>query len=226
MFAKRFTGLHPYVPGEQPKDRIYIKLNANENPYPPSPAVQKAISGFNADLLRLYPDPNSCDLRAAIAEMLGNDIAPEMLFVGNGSDEVLSFVFYTFFDSDAPVYFPEHTYSFYPVYAGYYNIPIKRIPLSADFSIDSEKFLKGESTGLIFPNPNAPTGIYMPTDRIVTLLDQYPRDKVVVVDEAYIDFGGESVIPLLKKYENLVVIRTFSKSFCFAGLAMRLRIRR
>lgn len=217
MFARRFSDLKPYVPGEQPKDRVYIKLNANENPYPPSPEVSRVLHEFDASGLRLYPDPDSNELRSAIAGMLGSGITPEMILAGNGSDEVLSFVFYTFFDDDAPLFFPEHTYSFYPVYAGYYNIPYKKIPLNEDFSINVDAMLAGKSSGIIFANPNAPTGIYMPLEQVRSILDRYPSDKIVVVDEAYIDFGGESAITLLKEYGNLVIIRTFSKSYCFAG---------
>lgn len=217
MFAKRFSDLKPYVPGEQPKDRVYIKLNANENPYPPSPEVSRVLHEFDASQLRLYPDPDSNELRYAIAQMLGCGITPEMILAGNGSDEVLSFVFYTFFDNDSPLYFPEHTYSFYPVYAGYYNIPYKKIPLEKDFSINADAMLEGKSSGIIFANPNAPTGIYMQPDRIRYMLERYPSDRAIVVDEAYIDFGGESAVSLLKEYRNLVIIRTFSKSYCFAG---------
>ncbi len=217
MFAKRFSDLNPYIPGEQPKDRVYIKLNANENPYPPSPEVGKVLKEFDADQFRLYPDPDSNDLRKAIAGMLGNEVTSDMIFAGNGSDEVLSFVFYTFFDDDAPLYFPEHTYSFYPVYSDYYGIPYKKIPLRKDFTIDTETLLEGKSSGIIFANPNAPTGIYLSLAEIRGIMDKYPSNRVVVVDEAYIDFGGESAIPLLKEYKNLVIIRTFSKSFCFAG---------
>lgn len=217
MFAERFNGLNPYIPGEQPKDRIYIKLNANENPYPPSPGVQKVLAGFDAQLLRLYPDPDAYELRAAIARMLGPGISPDMIFAGNGSDEVLSFIFFTFFNGDRPLHFPEYTYSFYPVYSAYYRIPFRRIPLRPDFSIDGGAMLSGESSGLIFPNPNAPTGIYMPPDELSNILEKYPEDRAVVVDEAYIDFGGESAVKLLKDHRNLIIIRTFSKSFCFAG---------
>jgi len=149
--------------------------------------------------------------------MLGNGVTSDMIFAGNGSDEVLSFIFYTFFDSDRPVFFPEHTYSFYPVYAGYYDIPFRKVPLRADFTIDSDAMVKGESSGLIFPNPNAPTGIYMPLSEVRSILERYPSDRAVIVDEAYIDFGGETAIPLLREYKNLVIIRTFSKGFCFAG---------
>ncbi len=217
MFAKRFSELHPYIPGEQPKDRVYIKLNANENPYPPSPEVGKVLKEFDASLLRLYPDPDSCELRESIAKMIGCGVTSDMVFAGNGSDEVLSFVFYTFFDSDAPLYFPEHTYSFYPVYAGYYGIPFKKIPLDKDFSLNTSALLEGKSSGIIFANPNAPTGVYLPVQKIRALLDAYSAERIVVVDEAYIDFGGESSVSLLGEYKNLVIIRTFSKSFCFAG---------
>lgn len=217
MFAKRFAGLKPYVPGEQPTDRAYIKLNANENPYPPSPEVAKVLRDFDPALFQRYPDPDARELRSAIAEMLGGGVSPEMIFAGNGSDEVLSFVFYAFFDSDSPLRFPEHTYSFYPVYAGYYDIPVIKTPLLSDFSIDTEALSEGPGTGVIFANPNAPTGIYLPLDKIRKLLDSVPRDRVVVVDEAYIDFGGETAVPLLAEYPNLAIVRTFSKSYCFAG---------
>ncbi len=217
MFAKRFSDLRPYVPGEQPTDRAYVKLNANENPYPPSPGVSAALRSFDPATLCLYPDPDSNELRDAIAEMTGHSVNRDMIFTGNGSDEVLSFVFYTFFDSDFPLFFPEHTYSFYPVYAGYYGIPYKKIPLAKNFSIDIELLIAEKSSGIIFANPNAPTGIYLPLAEIRAILDRYPDDRVVVVDEAYIDFGGESAVSLLDEYKNLVIIRTFSKSFCFAG---------
>lgn len=217
MLSTRYSKLNPYVPGEQPKDRSYIKLNANENPYPPSPEVHKVLSSFDSSTLRLYPDPDSNELRAAIAQMLAPSVNPDMIFVGNGSDEVLSFVFYTLFNDTSPLYFPEHTYSFYPVYAGYYGIPYKKIPLNADFSINTEAFLEGKSSGLIFANPNAPTGIFMGTKELRALLSRYPNDTAVVVDEAYVDFGAESAIPLIDEFPNLVIIRTFSKSYCFAG---------
>lgn len=217
MFAKRFADLRPYVPGEQPKDRAYIKLNANENPYPPSPAVRKAIRDFDAGEFRLYPDPDAQGLRASIAAMLGGSVTSEMVFVGNGSDEILSFVFYTFFDGDETLRFPEHTYSFYPVYAGYYGIPFERVPLRADFSIDADAMARDGAAGIIFPNPNAPTGMYMPIRELRSILDRAPKDRAVVIDEAYIDFGGESAVPLLGEYRNLVIVRTFSKGFCFAG---------
>ncbi len=217
MFTRRFAALNPYVPGEQPKDRVYIKLNANENPYPPSPRVQDAIRDFEVASLRFYPDPDSCELRAAIAAMPCNRVGEDMVFVGNGSDEILSLVFYTFFDDDRPLFFPAHTYSFYPVYAGYYAIPFRKIPLENDFSINIEALLSEPSSGIIFANPNAPTGIFLPVPAIRALLERYENDRVVVVDEAYIDFGAESVVPLLADFPNLVIVRTFSKGFCFAG---------
>jgi histidinol-phosphate aminotransferase len=217
VFAKRFASLRPYVPGEQPKDRPYVKLNANENPYPPSPAVAKAIRDFDPASLRLYPDPDAQELRASIAALVGHGVKPSMVFVGNGSDEVLSFVFFSFFDSDSPLVFPEHTYSFYPVYAGYYDIPVRKVPLRTDFSIDADAMLSGPRCGIIFPNPNAPTGMYMPLSDVREFLRRAGTDRVVVVDEAYIDFGGESAVSLLGEFPNLLIIRTFSKSLCFAG---------
>ncbi len=220
MFSSRFYGLNPYVPGEQPSDREYIKLNANENPYPPSPAVEKELREFPASALRLYPDPDSTDLRKSIAEMVGGGITPGMVFTGNGSDEILSFIFYTFFDPKLPVVFPEHTYSFYPVYAGYYKIPVVKIPLLDDFSIDLEKTAGSESSGIIFPNPNAPTGMITGLTRLRPFLEECAKknpQRAVVIDEAYIDFGGETAVPLLEDFPNLIIVRTFSKSFCFAG---------
>ena len=222
MLSSRFRALHPYVPAEQPKGE-YVKLNANENPYPPSPAVQKALEKFSANALRLYPDPDSLDLRRAIAAMLGGGVTPDMVFAGNGSDEVLSLVFYTFFDPALPVVFPEYTYSFYPVYAGFYGNPFKTVPLKDDCSIDAGAMSGVKSAGLIFPNPNAPTGILMELESLREFLEEYSRnnpDSAVVIDEAYIDFGGKTAIPLLEDFSNLIIIRTFSKSFSFAGLRL------
>lgn len=236
MFAKRLQKLQPYKPGEQPKDRDYIKLNANENPYPPSPKVKEVFKDIPLQKLALYPDPDSHLLKQAIARSLNKtggvllpaedqpslafEITEDMIFCGNGSDEVLSFVFYAFFDSDKPLVSPEFSYSFYPVYAGYYGIDLKKVPLKEDFSLDTEAMLAIDSTGMIFANPNAPTGRALSYDEIESMLKVYPKDKVFVVDEAYTDFSGHTVLPLLKKYENLLVIRTFSKSMSFAGMRL------
>lgn len=243
--------LHPYVPGEQPKDRVYIKLNANENPYPPAPEVIKATGAFvkkNPMKLALYPDPDSLSLRASIADMLNKTggvlcrasvsgkkcepaqedkipfvVTPDMIYAGNGSDEVLSFVFYAFFDSANRLVLPEFTYSFYPVYAGFYNIPTDVIPLNADWTLDTAEMLsraKANGSGIIFANPNAPTGRGLTRDEVRAMIKSADSDKVFVVDEAYCDFGGESCIPLLSEFRNLVIVRTFSKSLCSAGMRL------
>lgn len=237
MLSKRLQNLHPYVPGEQPKDRVYIKLNANENPYPPAKEVSLAIAqaaSTQAEKIGLYPDPDSNELRAAIADMLNESggvlsnkdasipfkVTPEMIFCGNGSDEVLSFVFYSFFDSDRPLILPEHTYSFYPVYCGYYGIKMNKIPLKDSWCLDTEKMIleanKSQSC-TIFANPNAPTGIALSREEVAQMIRQCPKDKAFIVDEAYCDFAEESCIPLLKEFKNLVIVRTFSKSLSFAG---------
>ena len=248
MISERMKNLHPYVPGEQPKDRVYIKLNANENPYPPAPEVIKATGAFvkkNPMKLALYPDPDSLSLRASIADMLNKTggvlcrasvsgkkcepaqedkipfvVTPDMIYAGNGSDEVLSFVFYAFFDSANRLVLPEFTYSFYPVYAGFYNIPTDVIPLNADWTLDTAEMLsraKANGSGIIFANPNAPTGRGLTRDEVRAMIKSADSDKVFVVDEAYCDFGGESCIPLLSEFRNLVIVRTFSKSLCSAG---------
>ncbi|MDR1747956.1 MAG: histidinol-phosphate transaminase [Spirochaetaceae bacterium] len=237
MTASRVSGLSPYIPGEQPgkgTGKKYIKLNANENPWPPSPGTVEALRTADPELMSLYPDPDSGRLREAIAGMLNRyggvlsgertagfpEITPEMLFCGNGSDEILSFIFYGFFEGPRPLVLPSLTYSFYPVYAGYYNIPLRRVPLRSDFTLDIEVMLNGDSCGMIFANPNAPTGIGISRDSIRDILDRWPRDRAVVIDEAYVDFGGETVLPLLGEYENLIVVRTFSKSMAFAGMRL------
>lgn len=206
--------LTPYVPGEQPPAGTVIKLNTNENPYGPSPAVLEAIRGAASDDLRLYPDPESSALRAAFAEFHG--IEAEQVFVGNGSDEVLAHVFHALLNHTAPVLFPDITYSFYPVYCALYGIAFETIPLDDAFGIVPGDYAKPNG-GIIFPNPNAPTGRALPLEAIEAIL-QSTRDAVVVIDEAYIAFGGESAVSLIDKYDNLLVIQTLSKSHGLAGL--------
>ena len=204
----------PYTPGEQPKQQNIIKLNTNENPYPPAPGVREVLTQFDTDLLRKYPDPNAQVLVDAIAENYG--VNPKQVFVGVGSDDVLSMAFMTFFNSDKPVLFPDVTYSFYDVWADVYRIPYKQIPLTEDFRIDPDDY-RQENGGIIFPNPNAPTGVLESLELIEEILKANP-DSIVIVDEAYIDFGGQSALPLLEKYENLLVVQTFSKSRSMAGI--------
>lgn len=206
--------LEPYVPGEQPKMANQTKLNTNENPYPPSPLAIAAIrDAANADL-RLYPDPNADDLKKAIAEYHLLDTS--QVFVGNGSDEVLAHVFHAFFQQEFPILFPDISYSFYPVYCGLYKIHYTQVPLRDDFSIDINQYVRPNG-GIIFPNPNAPTGIALGLDEVETLL-RLNTQSVVVVDEAYVDFGAQSAISLVNKYPNLLVTQTLSKSRSLAGL--------
>ena len=204
----------PYVPGEQPKNTDVIKLNTNENPYPPAPEVRKILDSFDVSRMRLYPTPDASELTNAIAERYGVD--PAQVFVGIGSDDVISMAFLTFFNSEKPILFPDITYSFYPVWADVYRIPFIQKPLRADFSINPDDY-KCENGGIIFPNPNAPTGVYESLDLIEDIVMSNP-DSVVMIDEAYIDFGGESCLPLIDQYENLLVIQTFSKSRSMAGM--------
>lgn len=204
----------PYVPGEQPKDGDIIKLNTNENPYPPAPGVEKLLKEFACDTLRLYPDTGSAALTEALAERYG--LKPEQIFIGVGSDDVISLAFLTFFNSGKPILFPDITYSFYDVWADLYKIPYRVCPLNTDFGMASSDY-RQENGGIIFPNPNAPTGVYEQVSMIEEILKANP-DVVVIVDEAYIDFGGTSCLPLLKQYENLLVVQTFSKSRSMAGL--------
>ncbi|MBR1898856.1 MAG: histidinol-phosphate transaminase [Oscillospiraceae bacterium] len=204
----------PYTPGEQPKQQNIIKLNTNENPYPPAPGVREVLTQFDTDLLRKYPDPNAQVLVDAIAENYG--VNPKQVFVGVGSDDVLSMAFMTFFNSDKPVLFPDVTYSFYDVWADVYRIPYKQIPLTKDFRINPDDY-RQENGGIIYPNPNAPTGVLESLELIEEILKANP-DSIVIVDEAYIDFGGQSALPLLEKHENLLVVQTFSKSRSMAGI--------
>lgn len=204
--------VEPYVPGEQPKHKV-IKLNTNENPYPPSPNVQKVIDGFDAEQLRLYPDPEISELIAAIATNKG--LEKEQVFVGVGSDDVLAMSFLTFFGSDQPILFPDITYSFYDVWAELFRIPYEQIPLQEDFRICVDDY-KRKNGGIVIPNPNAPTGIAESLDVIEEIIAANP-DSVVIIDEAYVDFGTKSAQELLTTYENLLVVQTFSKSRSLAG---------
>lgn len=206
--------LDPYVPGEQPRDRRYIKLNTNENPYGPSPKVLKAVRQAVDESLRLYPDPTCDMLISAAAESYG--VKKDQIFAGNGSDEVLAFSFMSFFDPGRTIVFPNITYSFYPVYASLFKLDYVTTPLDSEFSIPSEQLMKS-SGGIILANPNAPTGRALPLSAIREVLDGNP-DTVVIVDEAYIDYGGESAVGLIDEYENLLVIHTFSKSRALAGM--------
>ena len=206
--------LIPYVPGEQPKLTNLVKLNTNENPYPPSPNVLTAISNANNQDLALYPDPSASELKLAIAEYYGME--NNQVFVGNGSDEVLAHAFQGLLKKHAPLLFPDISYSFYPVYCGLYQIKQKLIPLDAEFKINPADY-HIENGAIIFPNPNAPTGRLLPTEAIETILVNNPS-SVVLVDEAYIDFGGDTAISLVNQYPNLLVVQTLSKSRSLAGL--------
>ncbi len=208
-------GLTPYVPGEQPKLPNLVKLNTNENPYGPSPKALEALRAEAADTLRLYPDPRGERLKDAVAAFYG--VQPGQVFVGNGSDEVLAHTFLALLKHDAPLLFPDITYSFYPVYCGLYDIESRQIPLNAAFEICVDDYLGQPNGGIIFPNPNAPTGRALNLSEIERLLQGNP-DSVVVIDEAYIDFGGESAVALVHRYPQLLVIHTLSKSRSLAGL--------
>lgn len=214
FWSERIKDLVPYTPGEQPKDRVFIKLNTNENPYPPSPAVLNAIVGAAGEGLRLYPDPEATSLRQAIADYHG--LKPEQVFCGNGSDEVLGLCFYAFFTPGKKVVFPDITYSFYPVYTQLFGLDYEEIPLNEDFTLPVERFLGGNG-GAVICNPNAPTGRTLPLEDIRRILDKNP-DVVVLVDEAYADFGARSAVELISEYPNLVVVCTMSKSRSLAGM--------
>jgi histidinol-phosphate aminotransferase len=219
FWSKVVHTLTPYVPGEQPKLTNLVKLNTNENPYGPSPKVLEAIQGATADTLRLYPDPNADRLREAIAAFYGaHGIEPRQVFVGNGSDEVLALVFLALLKHDRPLLFPDITYSFYPVYCGLYGIEFERVPLDGTFQIRLEDYAQ-PSGGIIFPNPNAPTGRWLRLVEIEALLKTHP-DSPVVIDEAYVDFGCESAVGLVNHYPNLLVVHTLSKARSLAGLRL------
>ena len=204
----------PYVPGEQPNQPDMVKLNTNENPYPPAPGVRKALEDFDTDRLRLYPDPAAAALTQALADYYG--VKASQVFVGVGSDDVLAMSFLTFFNSDKPILFPDITYSFYDVWAEEFRIPYVTKALDENFRILPQDYY-GENGGIIFPNPNAPTGVELSLSAIEDIL-QHNRDVVVIVDEAYVDFGAQSALPLLERYDNLLVVQTFSKSRSMAGM--------
>ncbi|HFG6956743.1 histidinol-phosphate transaminase [Acinetobacter baumannii] len=209
--------LEPYVPGEQPKIQNLLKLNTNENPYPPSPKVVEAVQAVlheQADALRLYPDPDATALKQAIAKQQNIDVS--QVFVGNGSDEVLAHIFKAFFLQDEPILYPDITYSFYPVYSQFFGTKTKEIPLTENFEIDVRDYTQPNG-GVIITNPNAPTSIALSLAEIEQVLQANP-DRVVVIDEAYVDFGAESAVSLINRYENLVVCQTTSKSRSLAGL--------
>lgn len=215
-WEKNIRRVEPYVPGEQPKVDNVIKLNTNENPYPPAPKAYEAAKAFDMDKLRLYPDPECSALVHSIAQYYGMD--DNEVFTGVGSDDVLAMIFMTFFNSKKPILFPDITYSFYDVWANMLRIPFETKALDDDFQIKKEDYY-GENGGVVFPNPNAPTGILMPLSEIEDII-AHNRDVIVVVDEAYIDFGGESALPLIEKYDNLLVVQTFSKSRSLAGMRL------
>lgn len=204
----------PYVPGDQPKGSQLIKLNTNENPYPPAPGVKRALAEMDYDLFRKYPDPASSVLVDALSKY--HEVGKDEVFVGVGSDDVIAMSFLTFFNSGKPVLFPDVSYSFYPVWAELFGIPYETPALNDAFYIVKEDYDR-DNGGVIFPNPNAPTGLYLPLSEVETIIS-HNQDVVVIVDEAYIDFGGTSALALTKKYENLLVVRTFSKSRSMAGM--------
>ena len=217
LWSSLVRNLSPYVPGQQTSDPDVVKLNTNESPFGPSPEVAKAISAAltqEGTALRLYPEPESKKLRQAIATHHG--LEADQVFVGNGSDEVLAHIFAAFFKKDRPLFYPDITYSFYPVYAQLFGINARQIPLNAEFEIDPDAY-RAPCDGIIFANPNAPTGKLLPLDAIRKILSEHPH-ATVVIDEAYIDFGGVSAVELLPEFENLVITRTLSKSRALAGL--------
>lgn len=215
FFTKRLSELVPYTPGEQPQDKKYIKLNTNESPFPPSPGVLKSVSE-EVEKLELYSDPECLELRRAMAKVYGVD--PEYIIMNNGSDETLNFAFMAFADEEHPLAFPDITYGFYPVFAQINHIPFEEIPLAEDFSVNADDYV-GINKTVVIANPNAPTGKCLPLTDIEKIVKSNP-DNIVIIDEAYIDFGGESAVPLVKKYDNLFVTGTFSKSRSMAGVRL------
>ena len=213
FLSNRYQSLEAYVPGEQPADTEYIKLNTNESPYPPAPGVIAAVNQSEVEKFRLYPNPPGIRLIKALAEFY--EVQPENVIIGNGSDELLAFAFLAFCDRDRAVCFPDITYGFYPVYAELYEIPYVKIPLKDDFSVDPADYL-GIGKNIVLANPNAPTGIALPLCDIDGIARSNP-DHVLLVDEAYVDFGAQSSIPLTRKYENLLIMHTYSKARSMAG---------
>lgn len=213
-WTKNLRNIEPYVPGEQSKDKDIVKINANENPYPPSPKAIEVLKSFDTNKLRFYPSANSTKLKEAIAKYYKVDVSN--VFVGNGSDDVLAVAFQSFFNSEKPIVYPDLTYSFYPVWCSLFGIKYKNYPVGDDFRINPEDY-KEKNGGVVIPNPNAPTSLGEGLDFVEKILN-YNQDSVVIIDEAYVDFGGTSSIPLIDKYENLLVTGTFSKSRSLAGL--------
>ena len=214
LWEQNFRDVEPYTPGEQPKNRNVIKLNTNENPYPPSPAVEKALREMDLARLRKYPDPAAEELTEAIADYYG--ITKDRVFPGVGSDDVIGMAFLTFFNGSKPVLFPNITYSFYDVWADLFKIPYETPALNENFEVVPEDYFR-ENGGIVLANPNAPTGVELPLDQLEEIIRRN-QASVVIVDEAYVDFGGESALGLTEKYENLLVVQTFSKSRSFAGM--------
>lgn len=214
LWKKNLRDIEPYVPGEQSKDRDIVKINANENPYPPSPKAVEALNNFDTDKLRFYPQANATALKQSIAEYY--KVKTENVFVGNGSDDVLALAFQSFFNSDKPIAYPDITYSFYPVWCRLLGIEYVNYPLDENFRINVDDY-KEENGGVVIPNPNAPTSIGESREFVERLIE-YNQDSVVIIDEAYCDFGGISSVPLISKYENLLVTGTFSKSRSLAGM--------
>ena len=212
FFSSKYAALEAYVPGEQPRDQKYIKLNTNESPFPPSPKVTE-YAAREAGRLQLYSDPDSTEVTRAVAEHFG--LSPRQVLLTNGSDEILNFAFMAFGDAEHPFLFPDITYGFYEVFADLNGIPYETIPLREDWSIDYKAYC-GAGKNIVIANPNAPTGLSLPLCEIEEIVRTNP-DHVVIVDEAYVDFGGESALPLIEKYDNLLVTRTFSKSRSLAG---------
>ncbi|MDA0073216.1 aminotransferase class I/II-fold pyridoxal phosphate-dependent enzyme [Brachyspira hyodysenteriae] len=217
FLSDKAKSIEPYTPGEQPKDKNYIKLNTNESPYPPSPYVKKVLIESNFDDLRLYPDPNVSDLKKEIAELY--NVNTNNIFIGNGSDEILAFSFMAFFNKGDKVYYPNITYSFYSVYSSLFDLNEIKIPLKDDFTIDINNY-KNLDSGIFIANPNAPTGLLLTLSEIEEIV-MSNKNNIVIIDEAYIDFAEiESACKLVSKYDNLLVIQTFSKSRALAGIRL------